>query len=88
MSTIVADDTDTVVEQIITALQRADADGVHFLPARDLYRASQRDRFHDAMGRAQRDGRITSRRVHVGNHQRRRYVALPHNADFLPGGGR
>lgn len=92
METSITDTTDSavnaIVEAIIAALQKAETQGLRFLSAHDLYRTGYGERFREALRHAGRAGRISSRRVHIGNHKRRRYVALPHNERFLPGGAR
>jgi len=92
VTTSLTDTTDNavneIVEAVITALQRAETRGDQYLPARDLYRARYGDHFREALRRAERAGRVASRRAKVGKHRSRRYVALPHNERFLPGGAR
>jgi hypothetical protein len=90
--TIITDGTDSdtvagLVEQIISTLQRLDRDGVPVVTAHELWeQCRSRDNFKPALRAAIREGRVRVRRVHVGGGRRRRYIALPHNAELLPGG--
>lgn len=92
METSINDTTDSgvnaIVETIIATLQGADAKGLRFLPANRLFHAEYGDTFQVALKTAKAAGRIATRRARTGNHKRRRYVALPHNERYLPGGAR